>query len=85
MKNKRIKKEFFLFTVLPFFIPFINEIAFISSPIQWTIIISVAFIDFYFAYRTLLEKENDLKNNYIQKSIRYAYSGAHEIIYFSIS
>ena len=80
MKNKRIKKEFFLFTVLPFFIPFINEITFISKPIQWTIIISVAFIDFYFSYKTLLEKENDLINNYIKKSIRYAYSVAHEII-----
>lgn len=78
----KILKEFLLFTVFPFFIPFINEIdeSLINTKLKLAIIILIAFVDFIFAFKTLREKENDSKNTYIQKSIRYAYSGAHEII-----
>lgn len=81
-KRKNILKEFVLFTILPFFIPLLNEMDenLIDSRLKWGIIIVSAFIDFFFAYKALRDKENDEKNDYIQKSIRYAYSGAHEII-----
>jgi hypothetical protein len=81
-KNKRILKDFILFTALPFFIPFIVQIpkSLIAPNIKWIIIIFVTGLDFYFAYKSLLEKEKDNNNEYIQRSIRYAFSGAHEII-----
>ncbi len=80
--NKRILKDLFLFTILPFAIPFIIEIpkTLIDTTIKWIVIIAVAIFDFYFAYKSLLEKEQDNSKEYIQKSIRYAFSGAHEII-----
>lgn len=80
-KNKMLK-EFVLFTVCPFFIPFINEIStsLINNKLKWLMIIGFALIDFGFAYRTLMTKEKDLRDDYIQKSVRFAYSGAHEII-----
>lgn len=82
MKNKEIKKDFIWFTVVPFLIPFLIEIPdkMINIRIKWFVIIFAALIDFFFAYKTLIDKKNNLKNEYIQKSIRYAYSGAHEII-----
>lgn len=82
MKNNKIFKDFFLFTILPFFIPFISEIPeiLINGNIKWLIIIFVAILDFSFAYKSLLEKEQDNSKEYIQKSIRYAFSGSHEII-----
>lgn len=82
MKNRKILKDFILFTVIPFVIPFIIEIPneLISTGIKWLVIISIAIFDFYFAYKSLLEKEKNSNKEYIQKSIRYAYSGAHEIV-----
>lgn len=81
-RNKKILKEFLLFTVIPFLIPFIIEIpkTLIDTTIKWIIIILIVSIDFYFAYRTLKEKEINIHKEYIQNSIRYAYSSAHEII-----
>lgn len=52
----------------------------INNQLKWFIIVSLAATDFFFAYRTISEKENDIKDNYVQKSVRLAYSGAHEII-----
>jgi len=80
--NNKILKEFILFTICPFFIPFINEISssLINYKLKWIMILGIALIDFWFAYRTLINKENELKDDYIQKSVRFAYSGAHEII-----
>lgn len=80
--NNKLLKEFILFTICPFFIPFIKEISdsLINNKLKWFIIICFALIDFWFSYRTLIMKENDLKDDYIQKSVRLAYSGAHEII-----
>lgn len=82
MKHKKIIKDFIWFTVFPFLIPFLVEVPkeMIDAKIKWLIIICAALIDFVFAYRTLIDKGNDSKNDYMQKSIRYAYSGAHEII-----
>lgn len=81
MKNK-ILKDFILFTILPFAIPFIIEIpnSLIDTTIKWIIIIFIAGFDFYFSYKSLLKKEKDNNKEYIQKSIRHAFSGAHEII-----
>lgn len=85
MKKARISKtlkEFIFFTVCPFFIPFINQIdsSLINNWVKWALIIGLSVTDFYFAYRTLKVKENCLKDDYIQESVRFAYSGAHEII-----
>jgi hypothetical protein len=82
MKNRKIINYFIWFTVVPFVIPFINEIPdyLVNTRIKWLVIILAAIIDFYFSFKSLLEKEKDNSKEYIQKSIRYAYSGAHEII-----
>lgn len=80
--NRKILKDLVLFTVLPFSIPFIIEIPneLINASVKLLIIAILAGFNFYFAYKSLLEKEKDNNNEYIQKSMRYAYSGAHEII-----
>lgn len=82
MKNKKIRKDLFLFTIVPFAIPFMVEIpdAVVNTTLKWIIIFALGFLDFYFAYKSLLEKEKDTNNEWIQKSIRHAYSGAYEII-----
>lgn len=82
MKNKKILKDFVLFTILPFAIPFIVEIpnSLMDIRIKWLIIIFIASFDFYFSYKSLLAKEKENSKEYIQKSIRHAFSGAHEII-----
>ena len=82
MKNNKILKEFMLFTVLPFFIPLFGEIdkSLIDPSLKWGMVIISAIIVCICSYKTLSAKENDAKDDYIQKSIRYAYSGAHEII-----
>lgn len=82
IKNKKILKDFVLFTVLPFAIPFIVEIPeqLINERVKWLVIILIAIFDFYFAYKSLIIKEKNNNREYIQQSIRYAYSGAHEII-----
>lgn len=82
MKMNTNLKEFLLFTVVPFLIPFILEIndGLMDVKVKWTIIILLAGIDFFYSFKTLLEKENMISNLYIQNSVRYAYSRAHEII-----
>ena len=81
-KMNKILKDLILFTIVPFIIPFFVEIPekFISAELKWLIIIIAAISDFYFAYKSLLQKTKNNNKEYIQKSIRFAYSGAHEII-----
>ena len=61
MKNKKIRKDLFLFTIVPFAIPFMVEIpdAVVNTTLKWIIIFALGFLDFYFAYKSLLEKEKD--------------------------
>lgn len=82
MKVNKVLKDFILFTIIPFIIPFIIDIPdmLMDISIKWTIIFFIAGIDFYFSYKSLLEKKRDNNKEYIQKSIRHAFSGAHEII-----
>lgn len=82
MKNKKILKDLILFTIVPFLIPFLVEIpdTLINIKIKWIVILFSGIVNFYFAYKSLLEKEKDNSREWVQKSIRYAFSGAHEII-----
>ncbi len=82
MNNKNIFKEFIFFTVIPFLIPFILEIPtkYVSLHFKWGMIIIIVVIDFYFSYKSLIQKQKDINKNCIHESLRYAYSGAHEII-----
>lgn len=82
MRNTTIFKDMILFTIIPFAIPFIIEIPedLISTGMKWLIIVLATVSDFYFAYKSLVKKEQNKINDFVQKSIRYAYSGAHEIV-----
>lgn len=82
MKNKRdFLKNLILFTVLPFATPFIFDIPeyLIDIKIKWIIFSILALLYVCFTYKSLLEKEKDKYNEWLQKSIRVAYSGAHNI------
>ena len=80
MKNN-ILTDFILFTVVPFIIPFLSEIPDdkISPSVKWVIIICAIIVDFFFAYKSLIKNKKEENKEYIYNSIRYAYSGAHEI------
>lgn len=80
MKKKIYR--FILFSVIPFLIPFINEIddMIISVNAKWVLIIILIVIDFTFSLKELKEEEVEQKELLIQKSIRYAYSYAHELM-----
>lgn len=82
MKNKKILKDFILFTIVPFIIPFLVEMpdTLINTNLKWVVIFLCGFLDFCFAYKSLLQKEMDNNKEWIQKSIRHAFTGAHEII-----
>lgn len=82
MKNKKILKDLILFTIIPFIIPFLVEIpdTLIDTKLKWIVILFSGILDFYFAYKSLIEKEKVSSMEWIQKSIRHAFSGAHEII-----
>lgn len=80
--SRKILKEFLLFTVIPFLIPFILEIdeKWIHLRAKWLIVILVVSFDFYFAYKSLTEKQQDTKQSFITDSICHAYSGAYNIL-----
>lgn len=80
MKKKIYR--FILFSVIPFLIPFINEIddKIISVNAKWVLIIILIVVDFTFSLKELKEEEVEQKELLIQKSIRYAYSYAHELM-----
>lgn len=79
--NKKYK-NFFWFTVVPFIIPFINELKdeWIALWLKWGIIVVAISVDFYFSFKMLKGDENEQKEIFLQKSIRYAYSYAHELM-----
>ena len=75
-------QNFFWFTVVPFLIPFISELKdeWMTSWLKWGIIILAMGVDFYFSFKMLKSEENEQKEYFLQKSIRYAYSCAHELM-----
>lgn len=51
-----------------------------TSWLKWGIIILAMGVDFYFSFKMLKSEENEQKEYFLQKSIRYAYSCAHELM-----
>ena len=85
MKKIKIKKKyrnFWWFTLVPFLIPFINEIEnrWISQKAKWIMIVILILVDCFFSFRELKTEEDDQKELFLQKSVRYAYSYAHELM-----
>ena len=64
MKNKKILKDLILFTIIPFIIPFLVEIpnTLIDTKLKWIIILFSGILDFYFAYKSLIEKEKESRD-----------------------
>ena len=80
MKKLEVKKYFFL-TFAPFFIPFILSIPnWLMSELMRCIIFFLLFIiDAIIIVRIYLRENRELKDQYIDKSLRLAHSNSFEL------
>lgn len=85
IKNRKIIKDVILFTALPLCIPMILCIPedLVNKYIKLLVVIIAVMFDVLFSIKFLMEKENekekDIDEEWLHKSIRIAYSGAHNI------
>lgn len=79
---KKKYRNFIWFTIVPFLIPFINELSdnIICVQLRWGIIIVAIGIDFWFSLKAIKEEMADERELFVQRSIRCAYSYAHELM-----
>lgn len=85
IRNRKIIKDVLLFTVLPLCIPMILCIPdyLVNKCISSMVVIVAVIFDAIFSIKFLMEKEKekekDANEEWLHKSVRIAYSGAHNI------